>query len=339
MRENYARRPKYGPHLEGIGKKIQSQLEKLGLVPDYAFDSRRHQERFYTAPCRDRAGNRVIFKMRTEDHRITRAFFRREIRINRQFLKCGGCRPQMAVPRYIAGDSARAPEWMVYEFIPGREAGDFYNGLFSDKVEGFPLKSLVAAMKDIGDLSSVLENGIRLHRESFSDHIRAYLGYCQRLRPFFSGAEIKQAEKILQSGRALLDRASTVVTHGDFHPGNIVITDKKRIAIIDWYAVRIDNPAFDLAFLYLEISDQALRRKLLQTFLREAVSDHDGFRELFRLDVLRLVPQKIGVFYDALSAKDPGRAEYYSRLTPSGIAKLEHDLEAFRIALAGEDFS
>lgn len=68
------------------------------------------------------------------------------------------------------------------------------------------------------------------------------------------------------------------------------------------------------------------------------VDDKEEFNQLFRLDILRLAVQKINVLRDSLLVEKPKKEDYYTKLTPQGIAKLETNLEAFTQALVGEDF-
>ena len=329
--------PKYGPHLPGIEKKVHDKISELKLVPKYIFDAKKHQERFYTASCRDKKGDKVIFKMRTEDYWETKESFRREIEINRLFLQFYKRSRKLSVPKFIDGDSEHAPEWMVYEFIEGREAGDFYNGLLKNNIKNFPLESLIAGMKNMQKMSAFAAGEIKLRAQKYEDFKKAYEASGDALAPFFDKAQIAQGAEILRTHGELLDAKSVAITHGDFHPGNLIITPGGKIAVIDWYCVHLNNMAFDIAFLYLEIADKKFRKKVLEKFMAEIVSDEAEFWQLFRLDILRLVPQKINVLRDALYAAEPEREDYYGKLTPQGIAKLETNLEAWRQALAGEN--
>lgn len=97
--------PKYGPHLPGIEKKVHSKLAELGLTPNYIFDTETHQERFYTEPCRDKRGGKVIFKMRAEDYLETKESFCREIQVNQLFVDFYKRSRKLSVPKFIDGDS------------------------------------------------------------------------------------------------------------------------------------------------------------------------------------------------------------------------------------------
>jgi len=329
--------PKYGPHIADIEKEVKERLEKLGLVPGYEFDANKHRERFYTAPCRDQKGRRVIFKMRTEDYVPTRDYFRREIKINRFFTQYAAKGGSLLVPKFIDGDTVHSPEWMVYEFIPGREAGDFYNGLEDKNIKNFPLKSLIDGMRDMKSLGNLAQADVRLGAENYGDYRKALSDGIPILEPFFSSGEIAKAQEVIRKGKTLLDAKSTVIAHGDFHPGNIIITGRK-VAIIDWYYVHLNNIAYDFSFLLLEMPDPVIRKKYAEKFVSQVAAREKYFPELLRLCLLRLAVQKIGVLKDALYAKDPKRGDYYALLTDKGIAKLELSLEAFSAALEGKDF-
>lgn len=329
--------PKYGPHIANIEKEVKDRLEKLGLTPDYEFDAKKHRERFYTAPCRDQKDRRFIFKMRTEEYTPTRDYFRREIKINQFFTEYAAKGGSLLVPKFIDGDSVHSPEWMVYEFIPGREAGDFYNGFENKHAKNFPLKSLIDGMGNMKSLGGLVQAKVRLGAQTYADYRKALSDGVPILEPFFSTGEIAQAQEILRQGKTLLDAKSAVIAHGDFHPGNIIITGRK-VAIIDWYYVHLNNVAYDFAFLLLEMPDPALRKKYAERFVAQAASREKYFPELLRLCLLRLAVQKIGVLKDALYAKEPRRGDYYALLTDKGIAKLELNLEAFSTALEGRDF-
>jgi hypothetical protein len=330
--------PKYGPHLKDIQQSVIVQLAALGLQPSYAFDAHKHQERFYTAPCKTVDGNKVIFKMRTEDFAETQIYFRREIRINELFTEFYKQSRILSVPLFLDGDAGHVPEWMVYEFIPGREAGDFYNGFEEGNITGFDVDSLVAGMCNMQEMSALAQGDIGLAREDSKAFQKAYEKYSRRLEPFFPLREIEEAGALLTQGAPLLDARCAIIAHGDFHPGNLILKDGGGVAFIDWYNVQLNNLAFDLAFLVLEITDAAFRDRIFARFIADIVDDEAEFWQLFRFDILRLVPQKINVLADALYRQDPSRDDYKAGLTSKGQAKLEMQLDFFQRALRGNPF-
>lgn len=330
--------PKYGPHLKDIEEKVHGKVAELGLKPGFVFDAKKHQERFYTTVCKDKTGNKVVFKMRTEDFEETKEYFCREIKINQLFTKCYSQSGNLSVPKFIEGDADHAPEWMVYEFIEGYETGDFYNGFEKTNIKNFSVESFLQGIKNMHEMSAFADGDIKLKTEEYVDVCKAYEDYRERLRPFFTDDEIQKAADIIESGKNVLDGKNKVIAHGDFHPGNVIITKKKGIAIIDWYCVHLNNPAFDIAFFCLEITDDKFRKEILEKYVKELVEDEVLFWQLFRLNVLRLAPYKVNVLCDALYTINPTKEDYYAKLTRKGIDKLETNLHFFEKALSGINF-
>ncbi len=330
--------PKYGLHLKDIEKKVHKKISELELTPKYVFDAKKHQERFYTAPCRDNKNNKVVFKMRTEDFQKTKEDFRREIKINKLFTEYSNRAGKLSVPKFIDGDSEHIPEWMIYEFIEGYESGDFYNGLEKNNIKKFSVESLISGVKNMQKISAFAQGEIKLKAWKHKDFLEAYEKYAGTLKPFFTEKEIGKAAEVLNANKKILDASSRFIAHGDFHPGNLIITPQKEIAIIDWYYVHLNNIAFDISFLYLEITDKKFQKKILERFVNESASDKEEFFRLFRLNILCLAPQKINVLRDALYTLEPEKKDYYAKLTSKGIAKLETNLEAFDKALYGINF-
>src|SRR5262249_30969090 len=63
------------------------------------------------------------------------------------------------------------------------------------------------------------------------------------------------------AGRRLAERRPApgreVICHGDLHPFNVLV-DGDRVTVIDWTASLIADPAYDLAFTWLLLSDAPL---------------------------------------------------------------------------------
>ncbi len=295
--------PKFGPHLKDIDKGIKNRIAKLGLVPAYKFDPKKHHERFYTVVCVDKNNKKVIFKMRTENYPETRNFFRKEIRINQLFADCYKDRKDLSAPKYIDGNYKTAPEWMIYDYIEGKPMGDFYSGFNKKMISKFSVGSFINSMKMVHSMSSVIGSGnlIKLEKKGYEYYKKELDMYSGRLKPFFLEKEVKKAREVLNSYRDLLDESCVIITHGDLHAGNIIITDKKQIAVIDWFYVHLNNIAFDVAFLYMErLYGDKLRKEILINFIKEFVENKEIFSILFRLAILRIAPQKINVLFDSL---------------------------------------
>jgi len=335
--------PKFGPNFKNIDKKVKDRIKKLNIVPKFVFDSRKSHERFYTVPCyvKNNKRKKVVFKMRIENYYETRNFFRKEIKINKLFTRCYNKEKNLFVPKYIDGNCKQSPEWMIYDYIEGKTAGDYYNGFYKETLSKFPIKNFIKGVKTTHTMSSLINNKnlINLEKKGYIYYRKEYDIYKDRLKPFFSKKEIDKAKDIFISYKHLLDKKCAIVTHGDLHPGNIIITHNNQIAIIDWFYVHLNNMAFDIAFLYMEMwQNKKVRNKILNDFAKVFSKNEPEFSELFRLSVLRIAPQKINVLYDSIKNKQDNKPSYYKNLSKNGIKKLECLLKNFETALYGINF-
>jgi aminoglycoside phosphotransferase (APT) family kinase protein len=70
------------------------------------------------------------------------------------------------------------------------------------------------------------------------------------------------------------------LVHGDYHPGNTILT-KTGLSVIDWEGVEIGDPAFDVAYAYHMIkffsseSDLHLKEKTADLFVSEYIKNID----------------------------------------------------------------
>lgn len=330
--------PKYGPYLKNIEKNINKKIAELELIPSYKFDPERFKERFYTALCLNKkTGKKVIFKMRIEDYPQTRDFFRKEIRINQLFANLYKGKKDLSVPRFLKGDWKKTPEWMLYDYIEGETAGDFYNGFGKRALAKFSAADFVNALGSAHKLSFLAKkkNIIKLEKKGYRWHKQEFNKYKARLNPFFSEKEIEKADEILDSNRKLLDEKCEIITHGDLHPGNIIITPRNKIALLDWFYVHLNNIAYDLAYVYLDIIDKKARKKLLSEFIKRLVKDKEEFSALFQASILKIATQKINVLFDSFQSKKETKIEYRRHLTASGFRKLEYNINDFKNALEG----
>ncbi len=74
----------------------------------------------------------------------------------------------------------------------------------------------------------------------------------------------------LERHATAVEPASVVVTHNDFHPLNVLVTDDGRLSVIDWSDAAIADPHFDVArtltlfsFAYI-VATSTLERLLLK---------------------------------------------------------------------------
>ncbi|TMP28528.1 hypothetical protein CWB99_11480 [Pseudoalteromonas rubra] len=76
---------------------------------------------------------------------------------------------------------------------------------------------------------------------------------------------------VLQARQPCFDQLSTfTLNHGDFHPGNLIVTPAQQLIPIDWERAHFGDPAFDLALLNWHgngpIVDSALQTRAIALY-------------------------------------------------------------------------
>jgi aminoglycoside phosphotransferase (APT) family kinase protein len=94
-------------------------------------------------------------------------------------------------------------------------------------------------------------------------------------------------EKVLDILSGLQD--GDRVCHGDFHPGNIMLTDKGAI-VIDWITVRLGNPLADFArtSMILTVGPKGAEKQIspiVMGFIK-------AFHQIYARHYLHLIPDK-----------------------------------------------
>ncbi len=94
---------------------------------------------------------------------------------------------------------------------------------------------------------------VRIDREATDSAYREWQAVLRRHEGAFQENMLTEIHTHLDVVCPVLNRGSFCICHGDFHPDNIV-TDGKRIYIIDWQNISVGKGAGDLSF-FLQRSD------------------------------------------------------------------------------------
>ena len=224
--------------------------------------------------------------------------------------------PQV-VPTPVAIDEARG--WMLLE--------DFGDTFVADLALDHWKKALAALLelqrRSIPMVSSLLEEGIVDRRP---DRLKA------QIEDLVAGGLGQLPEEMRSRLRTVVPRLNelcaefaaspipSTLVHGDFHAGNVVVTDG-RCMIFDWTDACIAHPFVDLAtFLYMfgpPSTDAAVRDRLRDHYLQgwSDVMPHDEAVDLFeRTEPAVAMHHAIG-YQTVLAALDPSqRWEWASHL-------------------------
>jgi hypothetical protein len=129
------------------------------------------------------------------------------------------------------------------------------------------------------------------------------------------------------------DPAALAPSHNDPNPRNL-ISDGRRLWLIDWELAGQNDPLFDLAIVSLDLADTpALQARLLQAALGRAPGEAD-------VEALAIVRLLVRLFYGCIALEalthDSGRAQIASlvALTP---AEFRAEVEAGRLGAGHPD--
>lgn len=165
-------------------------------------------------------------------------------------------------PRIHArGVDAAGRPWALMDFVDGRPPLDGLDGLAAVR----------RAPRLLGSLPSEMAIALaRLHRldpEPVTAAVRASAPSVawqvdDLLGHFEAGARVLDRTELAGAIVRLADRrppeAATVVCHGDFHPFNLLADGDRNTTVIDWTGALCAEPAFDLAFTVLLLSNPPL---------------------------------------------------------------------------------
>lgn len=257
--------PKFGPFLPNIEESLEKILEYTQLTPSFYFDRTKFHERFYTTPAKDKDGNKYILKVQIEDYPKTKEIFGWERFFVRYFSEKNIS--DLHTPKFIESGEL-PPEWMTYKFAEGQLAGTMC-GLYGTFAKTFPIES---AVKSILALQSLTPD-----------------------------TTTKKETKNLYKNEKLINNSKAVLTHGDFHPGNIIVQGD-HIAIIDWAYIHLNNYLYDITFLWLTFHNHPqLQERLLAKF-KELSPRKENFDQMFKINLQHFVPRIIKIIKDRINS-------------------------------------
>lgn len=299
--------PKFGPFLPNIKKSIYDILERNELAPDFYFDSddfyeKLETQRFFIMPVIDKHNDKFIFKARIEDHLSTQAIFDREIRFP-QFVK------KLNIPFLNVPDVKKAEykpiEWYIYPYLETDASGNIAE-IWEKYQENFPIKKVVLSIIALQENTKNIterEGFVEIPKRSGEGFIELFDQFKNSLDGLISPEETSQAREILLANKDLLKKSSAVLSHGDLHPGNIILNEKDSppsVTLIDWAGVQINNYAYDIAFLWATLSKSPkIQNDIIEEFkkvLLEHGYNNDDFEKLFNLDLFIIIPQIVDRF-------------------------------------------
>jgi aminoglycoside phosphotransferase (APT) family kinase protein len=151
--------------------------------------------------------------------------------------------------------------WALMDFVDGAPPLDGLDGLAAVRRAPRLLGSLPAEMATaVARLHQLdpepVTAAVRAAAPSVAWHVDELLGHFEAGARAVDRAELKSAVAALADSRPR--ERTTVVCHGDFHPFNLLACRDRSTTVIDWTGALCAEPAFDLAFTVLLLSNPPL---------------------------------------------------------------------------------
>ncbi len=128
---------------------------------------------------------------------------------------------------------------------------DGRNGIVYEKIEG---KSMLECIFENQEgAAALLERFVQIQKEWLTAYSDAVLSYKEFLIELAKGKE--QADAILSAETEALPEGD-VLLHGDFHPGNVLITPDNRAVVIDFMNVCRGPALYDIARTYFLLREK-----------------------------------------------------------------------------------
>ncbi len=300
---------------KGVEGRLLALLRKLKIQPETIFSTdqgsclyvvgskvgREGGHHYYVASAFTKDQVRVIIKVRIDQPVHPRHIFIRQKSFftERQFYK------QMPghyfIPHYVDSGKSNGLEWLMYEFIDGQALGTAF--LASDTTTSLYIEPLSEVLSRI--LALELPKTLKLEtRDSgfYKEHLSAVLAANrQALRNYLTEKQKKDLELLAVQVGPLLDASAKYASHGDLHPGNVLLHNG-TLSIIDWENIHLDNPLLDLAFLWLRLWNIPWRDRLLKLFFQVHPEKENGL--LFRYLVLHRLLGELMFWHGVKVEKD-----------------------------------
>lgn len=278
--------------LKDIEEKIEKKLNSLKIKAEKKVKESIQNRRFYYMSKGIFQGKRVVFKAQIANYKkiqeeiseLTDKNLKHEIILLKK-VKAN------FVPRYLKSGLSPSP-WLVYQYIKGKTQGrpfELLPSFMSDK----NLKPLISLILQIQKINQ--KTNLPLRKYDFKIYFLSYLKKIRLLkfaREYLKNEEIEKVKKILRKNKDLLDKGRFVLTHGDLHGENIVQKPNGKLVLVDWETVHFNNPAYDIAYLWLKgFLKPDWQKKFLKYFFN--LYPEAEFKKLFQIVVLHRIPNEI----------------------------------------------
>ncbi len=252
-----------------IEKKIERKLKELNLKPELSLkdflkihNKGKHR---YFSPCK-KDGKMVAFYARLHDNLDAKQKFIREIEFLKR-VKKSQIKIKILLPEILNWGIEKDFEWLVREYPKAPPLGTRRNMIRQPSLK--IIEQLTKAIFEISKLEPKDLSDITLKKFNYQNYLAPGI-YADLLRKkIISSGLVQKILKKIQNVMPLLKKENHYFSHGDLNLGNILLNGK-RIWIIDWELIHLNNFAYDIGYLWAHLweAKRNFRKKLIKSYLK-----------------------------------------------------------------------
>jgi len=228
----------------------------------------------FTTPARMKNGKKVIFRLAFDKE------FNRSIDREVLLYQTAEKKHLDFFPNLIDFGQLLGLKWLMYDYIDWQPSGDTYRFNISENIN-FDL--ILQPLKKLNLLNFLAGSKLikKCGRKTWPDLIERIVEKDKNLLsdPLIRAAVAKVRKKKFYPSQLFY-------VHGDYHPKNIFLKDKK-IKIIDWESSHFDSFAFDYSFVWIRSYNEKIREKIWQYLSRQYPAKINEINYVFLVNLLR----------------------------------------------------
>lgn len=274
--------------IENIDAILKAKLKELELKPLKRLSGFMNKnKRFYSTPCLS-GKEKLFFKILIKNELAPIESIKREAEVINFLLII---KEKLNFSHLVKYDNKNFPYWYLSQYVGGELLGHFYE-LYAENKKYIPL--LIDALFAIQSIPREKLEEMSRKPEFFiwDRNFDKYLKMAQDYRLGINKEIAKEIdfEKIyafFDEKKEAFAKSPLVLAHGDYTLANF-ITAGGKLVVVDWEQVHLDNFAYDLSHLWIQLYRYPdWRKELVSKFIsRLAKNKIEEFKDLFRVVII-----------------------------------------------------
>jgi thiamine kinase-like enzyme len=267
-----------------IEEKIEKILQKLELDADISpasfVEKRGLKKHRYFSLCTDKKKERSIFFARIHNNSNAKKKFITEIAFL-NYAKKSNSKIKKIVPNIKNSEIKKDFEWLERDIIKPKP-------LFDQKKElNFIFKKIDKKLSfSVFEISQLDASCLNFDKFNWKNYLNSSIPKKLVGGKIISKKISLEIEDLVKRNFILLQKENKYLSHGDLTLENI-ISDGKKIWIIDWERASLNNYSYDIGFLWSHLWEyKKIRKNLINHYLKKIDKKYlANFKILFRITV------------------------------------------------------